>query len=94
MRASELVQLRVEDVSLAERVITVRHGKGGKRREVPIRRELAQLLRLHVGARRAGPLFTSREQGSGLTPHMLTVDGCLNRRVVGVEGRSDVLPLV
>jgi integrase/recombinase XerD len=72
VRVSELVQLRVEDVSLAERVITVRNGKGGKRREVPIRRELAQLLRLHVGTRRAGPLFTSRQQGSGPTPHMLT----------------------
>ncbi len=39
-RASELVQLRIEDVSLAERVITIRHGKGDKRREVPIRRNL------------------------------------------------------
>ena len=71
-RASELVQLRIEDLSLAERVITIRQGKGGKRREVPIRRDLAQLLRLHVGARRAGPLFASREQGSGPTPHVLT----------------------
>lgn len=52
-RASELVQLRVEDVSLAERVIAIRRGKGDKRREVPIRRELAQLLRLHIAARRA-----------------------------------------
>jgi integrase/recombinase XerD len=51
VRASELVQLRIEDVSLAERVITIRHGKGDKRREVPIRRELAQLLRLHIGSR-------------------------------------------
>jgi integrase/recombinase XerD len=71
-RASELVQLRVEDVSLAERVVTIRHGKGDKRREVPIRRELAQLLRLHIGARRAGPLFASRQQGSGPTPYTLT----------------------
>ena len=71
-RASELVQLRVEDVSLAERVITIRDGKGGKRREVPIRRDLAQLLQLHIGARRAGPLFASRQQGSGPTPHVLT----------------------
>jgi integrase/recombinase XerD len=71
-RASELVQLRVEDVSLAERVIAIRRGNGDKRREVPIRRELAQLLRLHIGGRRAGPLVTSRQQGSGPTPHMLT----------------------
>jgi len=71
-RASELVQLRVEDVSLVERVITIRQGKGGKRREVPIRRDMAQLLRLHIGARRAGPLFASRQGGSGPTPHVLT----------------------
>ncbi len=71
-RASELVQLRVEDVSLVERVVTIRHGKGGKRREVPIRRELAQLLRLHTGTRRAGPLFASRQQGSGPAPYTLT----------------------
>jgi integrase/recombinase XerD len=71
-RTSELVHLRIEDVSLAERVITIRQGKGGKRREVPIRRDLAQLLRLHIGARRAGPLFASRQEGSGPTPHVLT----------------------
>jgi integrase/recombinase XerD len=71
-RASELVQLRIEDVSLAERVITIRHGKGDRRRELPIRRELAQLLGLHIGSRRAGPLFTSRQRGSGPTPHVLT----------------------
>jgi integrase/recombinase XerD len=71
-RASEFVQLRVEDVSLIERVITIRQGKGGKRREVPIRRDLAQLLRLHIGTRRAGPLFASRQEGSGPAPHVLT----------------------
>ncbi len=71
-RASELVQLRIEDVSLAERVVTIRHGKGDKRREVPIRRDLAQLLQLHIGPRRAGPLFASRQQGSGAVPHTLT----------------------
>ena len=66
------MQLRVEDVSLAERVVTIRQGKGGKRREVPIRRDLAQLLRLHIGARRAGPLFASRQHGSATVPHTLT----------------------
>ena len=71
-RVSELVQLKVEDVSLAERMVTIRQGKGGKRREVPIRRDLAQLLRLHIGTRRAGPLFASRQQGTGPTPHVLT----------------------
>ncbi len=71
-RASELVQLRVEDVSLAERLVTIQHGEGGKRREVPIRRDLAQLLRLRIGARRGGPLFASRQQGTGPAPYTLT----------------------
>jgi len=71
VRASELVQLRVEDVSLVERVVTVQHGKSGRRREVPIRRALAQLLRLHVGVRRAGPLFAGRQQGAGPAPYNL-----------------------
>ena len=71
-RASELVQIRIEDVGLPERVITIRDGKGGRRREVPIRRDLAQLPGLHIGARRAGPLFASRQEGSGPMPHVLT----------------------
>lgn len=71
-RASELAQLRIENVGLAERVVVIRRGKGDKRREVPIRRELVQLLRLHIGTRRAGPLFASRQRGSGPVPHTLT----------------------
>ena len=90
VRVSELVQLRVEDLSLAERVITIRTGKGGKHREIPMRRELAQLLRLHIGARRAGPLFASRQQGSGPVPHMLTRQrvGQLVRAVACAAGIS------
>jgi len=53
-------------------VIAIRQGKGGKHREVPIRRDLAQRVRLYIGERRAGPLFTSRQKGSGPTPHVLT----------------------
>ena len=89
-RVSELVQLRIEDVSLAERVITIRNGKGGKQREVPIRRELAQLLQLHIGARRVGPLFASRQQGTGLVPYVLTRQrvGQLVRAVAKAAGIS------
>jgi integrase/recombinase XerD len=87
-RASELVQFRIEDVSLAERVVVIRHGKGDRRREVPIRRDLAQLLRLHIGTRRAGPLFASRQQGSGPTPHVLTRQrvGQIVREVANAAG--------
>jgi integrase len=71
-QASELVQLRVEDVGLAERVVTIRRGKGSKRREVPIRRELTQLLRLPIGSQRTGPLFPSRERGTRPMPYVMT----------------------
>jgi integrase/recombinase XerD len=85
-----LVQLRVEDAGLVERVITIRQGKGGKRREVPIRRDLALLLRLHIGARRAGLLFASRQGGSGPTPHVLTCQrvGPIVRAVAVAAGIS------
>ena len=38
-RVFEFVAMRVEDVGLGERTITVENGKGGKRREIPIRAE-------------------------------------------------------
>ena len=60
----------VEDVSLAGRVITIRRGKGSKHREVPIRRELAQLLRLHIGT--PGGAVVRQPAGSGSIPYMLT----------------------
>lgn len=62
-RVSEFVALRVEDISIAERAVVIETGKGGKRREVPIRAEIARLLAMHIGKRRAGPLFISREKG-------------------------------
>ena len=61
-RVSEFVALRIQDVSLGERTIAVESGKGGKRREIPIRAELARLLAMHIGNRRAGPLFLSRQK--------------------------------
>jgi integrase/recombinase XerD len=69
VRVSEFTRIRIEDVSLAERVIVIERGKGSKRREIPIRRELAQVLQLHIGTRRAGPLFRSRERGKGPLPY-------------------------
>lgn len=71
-RVSEFIRLRVEDLSLEERVLVIQHGKGGKRREVPMRRELVQLLQIHLDKRRAGPLFRSRQKGSGATQYCYT----------------------
>lgn len=88
LRVSEFTRLRIEDVSLAERVIVVVRGKGSKRREVPIRRELAQMLRLQIGTRRAGPLFQSRERGKGPMPYTYSRQriGQIVRQVAGKAG--------
>jgi len=64
-RVSEFVELRIEDVSLDERIVMIEDGKGGKRREVPIRAELARILAMHIGKRRAGLLFVSRQKRAG-----------------------------
>jgi integrase/recombinase XerD len=87
-RVSEFTALRVEDVSLAERVVTIEDGKGGKRREVPIRAELARLLALHIGKRRAGPLFPSREKGRGARPRVYSRQriGQMVREVAAAAG--------
>ena len=71
-RVSEFVALRVEDVSLAERAVVIEDGKGGKRREVPMRPELTLLVAFHVGRRRAGPLFVSRQKRSDGRPPAFT----------------------
>ncbi len=41
LRISEAVHLRVEDVLLAERLLEIKHGKGGKARSVPVSKGLA-----------------------------------------------------
>jgi len=71
-RASELVQLRVEDVSLAERVVTIRDGKGGKRREVPIRRDLAHVA--SAAYRHAASRAAVRQPPAGIRPDAACAD--------------------
>lgn len=72
MRVSELCALDVGDVVLNERSgsATVRHGKGGKRREVPLNATARRALKAWLEERGGGPgppLFTSR-RGGGITP--------------------------
>lgn len=49
MRLMECVRLRVQDVDFEYKQITVRHGKGGKDRVVPLPARLAETLRTHLG---------------------------------------------
>ena len=63
------------------------NGKGGKRREIPIRAELARLLAMHIGNRRAGPLFLSRQKGrSGARTYTRQRIGQLVREVARDAG--------
>ncbi|MCS3956715.1 integrase/recombinase XerD [Salinibacter ruber] len=62
-RVSAFVQVRVEDISFRDLEIRLRHTKGDRPRDVPILSSLANELKLHVGDRRAGWLFRSRQGG-------------------------------
>ena len=63
LRVGTFVEIDVEAISFGDLEIRV-EGKGDKRRDVPILPSLANELRLHIGERRAGPLFRSRQGGA------------------------------
>lgn len=67
MRRSEVAALDIRDVDLAAQRVTIRSGKGGKQRIVPITESLASDLRHLVGKQTTGPLFVSR-LGSAMLP--------------------------
>jgi integrase len=94
-RASELVQIRIEDVSLTERVVAIRQGKGGKHREVPIRRDLAQLLRLMLSWTSCLPTFpdATHTRGAAATNRVIassTGSGCSKCGTWPQSGRISV----
>lgn len=62
-RVGTFVEIGAEDLSLADLEVRV-VGKGNKARDVPILSSLANELRLHLGERRTGPLFRSRQGGA------------------------------
>jgi site-specific recombinase XerD len=65
LRVSELVGLDVDDVQLAEALVTVRRGKGGKGRVVPLGAEALAALRALLQARGNAPgaLFLNARGG-------------------------------
>jgi site-specific recombinase XerD len=58
-RVNEFTNLNADDIMIEEKRITIREGKGDKRREVPIEEHLARSLQIHLNGREAGPLFLS-----------------------------------
>ncbi len=58
-RANEFVNIKAEDIFFEECEVLITHGKGGKKRYVPILPELSQELKTYLGKRKRGYLFES-----------------------------------
>lgn len=69
LRVSELAHLRLEDVNLKARSLTVRQGKGGDDRIGLFGRPAAAAIREYIGSRISGPLFLQHplHQRGGVT---------------------------
>lgn len=68
LRISEVAALDIDDITLGERSgsLTVRLGKGGKYRAVPINSDTRKALRDYLNGRTRGPVFLSqRGKGTG-----------------------------
>lgn len=59
LRVSELVNLRVEDVDLGQRLVMVQEGKGAKDRNLPMPAKIVEPLRLWLAGRTSGWVFPS-----------------------------------
>lgn len=63
LRASEVVNLRVEDIDFERKIVTVREGKGGKDRIVPITDSALNYIKLYLAKRKKDSpfVFTSKK---------------------------------
>ncbi len=66
LRAAELSSLQVEDVDWQRGLITVKRGKGGKFRVVPLGGKVERAIDRYLDGRTTGPLFLT-EGGSSLS---------------------------
>ena len=66
LRASELCNLTVQDVSLKQRLIRVQHGKGNKERLVPINDICRKDIEAYLKMTRSGLLARTKEQKPNL----------------------------
>ena len=61
IRRQELAMLEASDIDVATRLIFVRHGKGGKRRMIPLTDTLALELSMMIRKPNQSPVFASRQ---------------------------------
>lgn len=88
LRNQELCDLRLDDVDLAERIVTVRLGKGAKPRKVGIVAHLVQPLEEYLALRPPGEFFFMNEKGQRMSIERV---GKRVQRVAKVA-RVDVTP--
>jgi site-specific recombinase XerC len=70
LRLSSALALRVEDVDLVAREVTIRSAKGDRPDRLPISRKVTRLLADWIGDRREGVLFGSRSGWSLCSRHV------------------------
>lgn len=93
MRLKEVLSLCVGDIDLDNLLVTIRDGKGGKQRVVPISVELRRVLFKYISARASGLIFCSRD-GARLMQNNVRRDFkavCGHLRISGVKGGFHVL---
>lgn len=93
MRLKEVLSLHAEDVNLDQRLVTVRDGKGGKQRIVPISGELRKMLFKYLAAKSSGLLFGTRNGFKLLQNNVRRDLGalCGRLKISGVKGGYHVL---
>src|ERR1019366_5581790 len=71
LRASEVATLRVADIDSGRGIILVRHGKGGKDRNVMLSAQLLAILRTYWRLARTVFLFPGRDEDHAIDPTVL-----------------------
>jgi integrase/recombinase XerC len=87
LRVSELAALDRDDVDLYERIVDVRHGKGGKQRRVPFGPPAVEALRAWLEVCHGPALFQNRHGGrlSVRAMHRITWRAGLKNGVAGLH---------
>ncbi|RYF60712.1 MAG: integrase [Comamonadaceae bacterium] len=90
-RAGETAAIALADVNLSGGLVTIRRGKGGKGRQVPIGPEVSKAIDRYVRARRthrlaAGPDLWVGDRGKGFTYDALHKTLAMRAARAGIEG--------
>ncbi len=94
MRLKEVLSLRVNDIDLDNLLVTIRDGKGGKQRVVPISIELRKVLFRYTSAIPASGLVFCSRDGAILSQNNVRRDFkavCSRLKISGVKGGFHVL---